>query len=144
VTRQCTNCAAFLPPERRSPLCAVCWPVWQLSRNREKVRAFRARTYAARAAYMLSAEDYTPHAEDYNWLDSLDLGLAEPICEVQNLIESGTPISDPDVARRLREILTQYDQRAADLEAASHSWEDPEGSAVVWRGYFQSVRRALG
>jgi hypothetical protein len=143
VNHQCTNCRAVLPPERRSPLCLVCWPEWQRSRNRDKVRVFRNRAREARANPPATQGSRPPNAAELAWLDWLNLGLAEPVRQVQRLIDSGRPTSDPEVVRLATRILERYDSSRDEFEARARPRPDCENLTESWRGYFESVRRLL-
>src|SRR5690242_14939548 len=112
MTSQCIRCGGVLEALRRSPLCPRCWTEHNRARNREKVQAFRERGRAASA----SNSDEGPTSADLNWLDALDLGLAEPVARLFNLQEEGRGLPDPAWVATGFEILQKYDSQRDEFE----------------------------
>jgi hypothetical protein len=72
----------------------------------------------------------------------VDLGIYGPVRAVHNLLNSGRPVTDPEVRKLAREALEQFDAYRNEFE--EEVGPDSEAIAASWRGYFESVRRALG
>jgi hypothetical protein len=142
VTRQCVGCGIVLPPEGRSPHCERCRLDYQRQRNREKVWAFRARVREAGASQAAAQGSRSPSDEELTWLDAINLGLEEPIRRVHELLDSGRSTSDSEVIALAAGALRRYDALRDEFEAQVS--EDSAALAASWRGYFESVRRALG
>lgn len=141
MIRQCAGCGTCLLPERRSELCPSCWLDYQRQRNREKVRAFRARQRIEVAPPAPSDQNRLPTADEFQWLDGLDLGLAVPVSQASNLLDEGRGTDDPEVRELLVSMLARYDALRADFESRAASIPDPEDRAGGWRWFFESVRR---
>jgi hypothetical protein len=143
VSAQCVGCGTVLPPERRSPRCPRCWMEYQRDRNRKKVRQYRARLREARVNVPAGGEERLPNEGELDWLYELGLGLSEPIDTMIELLRSGRKIDDPQVVQLAADALRRYDDLRADFDDRARSRSDPENLADSWRGFFESVRRAL-
>jgi hypothetical protein len=56
-------------------------------------------------------------------------------------MESGSSVSDPEIAQLLRRTLQRYDEVQAEFETRAQLHPGPTMYAETWRGYFESVRR---
>lgn len=143
MIHQCVGCGSVLPRERRSPRCERCWIDYQRQRNRAKVWAYRERARLARASSPTPEETRLPNEEELSWLQWLNLGLAEPIRRIVELVGSGRPESDPEVAQLAMGVLQRYDSLRRDFEERVRLRPDPTDLAASWRGFFESIRNVV-
>jgi hypothetical protein len=133
MTRQCIGCGTLLPEEGRSLRCPRCWKERQMERNRKNVRAHRGR--AARVNF--------PTIEEIEWLDGLNLDLADPVADLLNLIEAGKPGNDPEVLATARGALDRYDGIRGGFDARVATLPDAAGLARGWRDFYEYLRGVL-
>lgn len=83
-----------------------------------------------------------PDEEELEWLQWLNLDLADPMRQATDWIMSGRTIDDPEVASALVGALESYDEYRAEFERRARLRRDPKPFAARWRVYFESIRRA--
>jgi len=142
TTHQCVGCGTLIQPDRHSPYCPNCRPSHQLTRNREKVRAFRERVREAGAVSDVAPENRLPNEDELQWLDWLDQNLANPIRAVVERRAGGCGLDDPEVKEYALEALDDYDARRAELHEMAAQYPESKNVAEVWWGFFESIRRA--
>jgi hypothetical protein len=142
MNRQCAGCGTVLPPERRSPHCEPCRVEYQRQRNREKVWAYRNRAREALANQTNPGESRPPNDEEFGWLEAVNPDLGVPIRRVHELLDQGRTVTDGEVARLALGALQEYDNTRELFEAEVTPETEP--IATSWRGYFESIRGALG
>jgi hypothetical protein len=139
MTRQCVGCGTLLPEEGRSPRCPPCWTEHEAQRNRSKVQAHREREKNARPRPPIQL----PSDQSRKWLRASDLGIAEPIDWVSELLRGGRPGNDPDIGEGVRDGLERYDRLRDQFEAWVAQTRGHEPEAAEWREFFEAVRRSL-
>lgn len=139
MTRQCVGCGTALPDEGRSPRCERCWIEHQKQRNRSKVQAHRARERSARPALTIQI----PGDASRRWLRESDLGIAEPIDCISELLASGRDGTDLEIGEAARDGLERYDLNRQQFEEWVARSPGAEGAAAEWRAFFEAVRGTL-
>jgi hypothetical protein len=139
MTGQCSTCGTPLPEGSRSPYCLPHYLEHQKERNRAKVRAHRARERAARPRPPIQL----PSDQSRDWLRASDLGIAEPIDSVSELLAAGRVGSDPEIGEAVRDGLGRYDQLRDQFEAWVAQTRGHEPEADEWRAFFEAVRGSL-
>lgn len=139
MTGQCATCGTRLPEGARSPYCLPHYLEHQKERNRAKVRAHRARERSARPPPQIQL----PSDDSRKWLEDSDLGIAEPIGWISQLLAEGRSGTDPEIGEAARDGLARYDECRQEFEAWVAANPGPEGAADQWRAFFEAVRGNL-
>ena len=143
MTRQCSGCAAALHEEGRSPRCPRCRAERVREQNLAKVHDFRQRRRDYQPTLGVASGAHLPYEKEIEWLDGLNLGLAEPVWDLCEAIRRGRAPYHEEVLGHARIALDRYDGLRAEFEARVLLHPDPLELSEEWRGFFEQLREAV-
>lgn len=143
MTRKCLGCSTVLFEGGRRPRCPRCWADRERARNRAKVRAFRKRVNDYRPYLEGTKGPHLPTGNDLEWLDWLNLGLAEPVWNLCEAIRRGSAPYHEEVRNLDRIALERYDSVREEFEARAAQAPQVANLWGQWRAFFEQLREAI-
>jgi hypothetical protein len=143
MTRQCVGCSTVLPDPGRSPRCPRCRAEHDRARNKKKIRDYRQRTREYQPTLGGSEDPHLPTWPEIQWLNWLELDLADPVREVVGGIRLGTQPYHPEVVAHARIAVERYDGNREEFESRVLQQPGKADLWAQWRGFFEQLRGLL-